>query len=91
MFMAPQGWADSQLGRWQQAISILERAWIAKNLWPHVCLAVDYVELGRDDAARAEVAEILRLDPQFSSKIGSAAFLADRERAVADLRKAGLN
>jgi hypothetical protein len=34
---------------------------------------------------------MLRLDPQFSAKIGGAAFPASRERAIADLRKAGLN
>jgi hypothetical protein len=29
-------------------------------------VAVDYVELGHDDAARAEAAEVLRLSPEFS-------------------------
>jgi adenylate cyclase len=90
LYLREQGWAYSQLGRWQEAISVLKRATI-NYPWPHVWLAVDYVELGRDDAARAEVAEILRLNPQFSDKIGGAAFPANRERAIADLRKAGLN
>ncbi|MBV8360500.1 MAG: tetratricopeptide repeat protein [Deltaproteobacteria bacterium] len=92
LFTGPQSWACSQLGRWEEAISVLKRyPHINTDSWPHVWLAVDYVELGRDDAARAEVAEILRLDPQFSAKIGGAAFPANRERAIADLRKAGLN
>jgi adenylate cyclase len=90
IFKYPQGWACSQLGRWEEAISnINDRPHLSP--WPHALLAVDYVELGRDDAARAEVAEILRRDPQFSAKIGGAAFPANRERAIADLRKAGLN
>jgi adenylate cyclase len=91
-YSAQQGWAYSQLGRWQESIAAIER------LPPsyggplvHVWLVVDYIALGRDDAARAEVAEILRLDPQFSAQIGGAAFPANRERPIADLRKAGLN
>jgi adenylate cyclase len=92
MFTSPQGWAYSQLGRWEEAIPVVKRApTINTNPWPHVWLAVDYVELGRDGAARAEVAEILRLDSQFSAKIGGTSFPASRERAIADLRKAGLN
>jgi tetratricopeptide (TPR) repeat protein len=86
-----QGWAYSQLGRWQQAISVLKRYQFTDLPRLHVLLAVDYVELGRDDAARTEVAEILRLYPQISARIGGAAFPANRQRAVADLRKAGLN
>ena len=54
-------------------------------------MAVDYVELGRDDAAKAEVSEVLRINPQFSAKIGGGALPPIRERAAADLRKAGLN
>jgi tetratricopeptide (TPR) repeat protein len=92
-FEGEQGWALSQLGRWQDSISSLNRlpASNSSSLWPHVWRAVDYVELGRDDAARAEVAEVLKINPQFSPKIGIAAFPANKERAAADLHKAGLN
>jgi len=56
-----------------------------------VALAVDYVELGQEAAARAEVAEILRLYPQFSLKIAlESMFPAQRERAAADLSRAVL-
>ena len=86
-----QGVVYSQLGRWQEAVSILNRLLPSKKIWPHVWLAADYVELGRDDAARAQIAEVLKLDPQFSLKQGLAAvFAADQTRAAADLRKAGL-
>jgi tetratricopeptide (TPR) repeat protein len=91
-FYYEQGWALSQLGHWQDSISSLNRLPASNDIpWPHVLRAVDYVELGRDDAARAEVAEVLKINPQFSLKIGIAAFPANEERAAADLHKAGLN
>jgi hypothetical protein len=49
-----------------------------------------YSELGQDDAARAEVAEVKRLNPQFSLKMLRATDPAGK-RNVADLRKAGLS
>lgn len=58
--------------------------------------AVDYIELGDDHAARAEVAEVLKLDPQFSAETcfptGSVqdSALPQIERFRADLRKTGL-
>jgi tetratricopeptide (TPR) repeat protein len=82
--------AYSQLGHWQEAVSIVKRLPPPTSPWPHVWLAVDYVELGRDDAAKAEIAEVLKLEPQFSLKLGLAAFPTEQTRAGADLRKAGL-
>jgi len=58
---------------------------------PRVALAVDYIELGQEDAARAEAAEIVRLNPQFSLKMAlEHGFPTQRERAASDLSKAGL-
>jgi tetratricopeptide (TPR) repeat protein len=91
-YLYEQGRAYTQLGRWQEGISALKRhlAVHPGEVWPHVDLAVDYIELGQDAAARAEVAKILRLNPQISLKMGIAGELpAHRERA-ADLSKAGL-
>jgi tetratricopeptide (TPR) repeat protein len=91
-YLYEQGRAYTQLGRWQEGISALKGYSAVRpgEVWPHVDLAVDYIELGQDNAARAEVAEILRLNPQFSLKMGVAGELpAQRERA-ADLSKAGL-
>jgi hypothetical protein len=63
---------------------------IPTRFGPHLDLAVDCVELGQVKAARAEVADILRINPQFTLKMGvEGEFPAQRERA-ADLRKAGL-
>ena len=55
------------------------------------------MELGHDDAARAEVAEVQRLDPQFTvdmifptASLQHKAFPAEIDRFRADLHKAGL-
>ena len=60
----------------------------------HLCLAVIYSELGREEEARAEAAEVLRLSPNFSVE-GWRHRLpfkdpAETERFLAALRKAGL-
>ena len=63
-------------------------------LGPHLTLAAVYSELGRAAEARAEAAEVLRINPQFSLEvhrqrepIKDPALL---ERQLAALRKAGL-
>jgi tetratricopeptide (TPR) repeat protein len=92
--LCEQGRAYTQLGRWEEAVRSLN-ACLKRHpdqVGPHVDLAVDYVELGQEDAAQAEVAEIPRLNPQFSLKMAlESEFPAQREHVVADLRKAGLN
>ena len=88
-----RGWAYSQLGHWQEAISVLTRLPSSDGPWSsdfHAMLAVDYLELGRDGAARAEIAKTLKIDPRYSLKRGLWSFLADQERFAADLRKLGL-
>jgi tetratricopeptide (TPR) repeat protein len=102
-YLCIQGDSYTRLGRWQEAIAAL-KGFLARypdQVQPRVELALNYIEVGRDDAARAEVAEALRLYPQFSLKIavesqshlGNSAgeFNLDNERVAADLRKAGLN
>jgi adenylate cyclase len=89
-----QGEAFSKLGRWEEAISAFKDflARYPDQVRPQVELALDYIEVGRDDDAREEVAEALRLDPQFSLKMGIEDEVPmDKERVAADLSKAGLN
>jgi TolB-like protein/DNA-binding winged helix-turn-helix (wHTH) protein/predicted Zn-dependent protease len=64
-YLYETGRAYTQLGRWQEAISSLKAYLVARRgeVWPHVDLAVDYIELGDDHAARAEVAEMRSLNP----------------------------
>ncbi|HJU11465.1 MAG TPA: winged helix-turn-helix domain-containing protein [Candidatus Binataceae bacterium] len=88
-----QGRAYAQLGRWQESIRALKSCLAhhsTEQALPHIGLAVDYIEFGQDNAARAEVADILKLDPQFSLKRAlETEFPAHREFA-ANLSKAGL-
>jgi adenylate cyclase len=65
------------------------------NLLPaHLGLATIYSELGREEEARAEAAEVLRLNPKYSLEVlrQMTPFKdpAVIERMVAALRKAGL-
>jgi tetratricopeptide (TPR) repeat protein len=91
-YLFEQGQAYTQLGRWRDASSALKRFSVSHpgNLWSYVWLAVDDSELGQDDAARTEIAEVLKLNPQFSLKMGVGSLPAETERSAADLRRAGL-
>jgi predicted Zn-dependent protease len=92
-----RGIAYTQLGQWQEAIAAF-KPYLARfqhDFWAHAYLAIDYMELGHDDAARAEVAEVLRLDPEFSVEIifptGSLQSKVPKiDRFESDLRRAGL-
>jgi adenylate cyclase len=83
-------------GRPEEAIAPLKqyRARYPNFLNAHLTLAAAYSELGREAEARAEGAEVLRLNPNFSlevykqrAPINDPAML---ERQLAALRKAGL-
>jgi hypothetical protein len=57
-------------------------------------LAIAYAELGRNREARAQAAEVMRLDPQFKLPPPELVPMKDpvlAKRFDADLRKAGLN
>jgi adenylate cyclase len=63
-------------------------------LGPHLHLAAAYSELGKDAEARAEAAEVLRINPHFSLEIHKERVPikdpAVLERHIAALRRAGL-
>jgi adenylate cyclase len=62
------GRAYRLLGRSEEAIAALKEA-LARNsnhLYAHFLLAGIYSELGQEEAAQAEAAEVLRLNPNFS-------------------------
>jgi adenylate cyclase len=90
------GFADSLLGQHEAAISILKRvlAHYPNNLGAHGFLVFSYSELGREEEAQAEVAEMLRISPNFSLAVMKQTCpLKDPaaiERLLAALRKAGL-
>jgi TolB-like protein/tetratricopeptide (TPR) repeat protein len=90
-YLLAQGAAYVRLGRWKEAVSAL-KGYLARyptDVWCHLNLAVAYIELGQDNAARAEVAQVQRLNPEFSLKMIRATDDTSR-RIVADVSKAGL-
>ncbi|MBL6979115.1 MAG: hypothetical protein ISR61_09205 [Desulfobacteraceae bacterium] len=64
------------------------------NLWAHVGLAIGYSSSDREEEARNEAIEILRIDPKFSLKHFGKRHMykdqADTDRIAGALRKAGL-
>jgi adenylate cyclase len=90
------GWAYLMTQRYDEAIATQKRV-LSHNrnmLDAHLILAISYSELGREEEARAEAAEILRLSPNYSLDVVRQTWPyknpADMERTLAALRKAGL-
>ncbi|HEV8714874.1 MAG TPA: tetratricopeptide repeat protein [Candidatus Binatia bacterium] len=90
------GWAYRLTGRYAEAIAPLKQylTHYPNILGTHLTLAAVYSELGKEAEARAEAAEVLRINPQFSlevhkqgAPIKDPAVLA---RHLAALRQAGL-
>jgi adenylate cyclase len=88
------GNAYYQLGRYQDAVAVLQRTVAA---WPtllvaHLTLAASYIELGRNQEARVQAAAIMQISPHYS--VDSWPGVKDEEisrRFRNDLRRAGLN
>jgi tetratricopeptide (TPR) repeat protein len=94
--LADVGTAYAMAGHYEEARAPLQRflSRFPNNLIVHLTLAAVYSELGQDAEAQKEVAEVLRLNPNFSlevfkqrSPVKDPAVL---ERGIAALRKAGL-
>jgi adenylate cyclase len=83
-------------GRAEEAIAPLKQflSRYPNILAAHLTLAAVYSELGKETEARAEVAEVLRLNPKFSLELHKERMPikdpAMLERGIAALRKAGL-
>lgn len=82
--------------RYDETIEALKKclARAPTYFWVHMNLATAYSELGREEEARAEVTEVLLINPQFSLEtLRQTAPVKDPatlERVFAALRKAGL-
>ncbi|MBI3757589.1 MAG: tetratricopeptide repeat protein [Deltaproteobacteria bacterium] len=83
-------------GKPEEAVAPLKQ-YLARypgQLGAHLNLAAVYSELGREEEARAEAAEVLRLNPKFSLEVHKERVPikdpAMLERHIAALRKAGL-
>jgi adenylate cyclase len=84
------------MGQYQEAITQYKKALCVapNNIWAHLSLAATYSLLGRDEEARAEAEEVLRMNPKFSLEYFAKA-LPFKNQAQIDcyieaLRKAGL-
>jgi adenylate cyclase len=82
-------------GRFEEAVSAykegLRRA--PNALWGHIMLTATYSEMGRQEEARAEAAEVLRINPTFSTDFFAKRSMMKeqlRDKVVIALRKAGL-
>ena len=86
----------AMLGRYEEAIDTHKKVlqiYGPDHLMAHISLAVTYAVMGRENEARAEGAEVLRIDPKFSWErwIKSLPYDQSRKDRMADaLRKAGL-
>jgi adenylate cyclase len=83
-------------GLYEEGISAAEKAveLESDSLYAHTCLASCYALLGQNDKAKAEAAEVMRIDPKFSvANIKRQAPYrdpADTEHLIRSLRMAGL-
>jgi adenylate cyclase len=67
-YVAGLGWSYFGMGHYEEAISALKRYLNhdPENKIVRASLAAAYIMLGREEEARNEAAEVLRLDPKFS-------------------------
>jgi len=83
-------------GRFEEAISAYKKSvqLLPDNFYIHVNLAATYSMMGRDKEARAEGAEVLRINPKFSlDSLAKRSLLKDQsetDKFINALRKAGL-
>ena len=91
------GVAYRQLGQYEESVASFKKAvqlYGADDLIAHLNLAATYALMGHEKEARAEAAEVLRIDPTFSVKPYSTRLAYKNQKAVDDLvsglRKAGL-
>jgi tetratricopeptide (TPR) repeat protein len=94
--LAHLGQAYRMMGKYEESVTALRKAlpfdvdsWVT-----HLQLAATYSELGKEKEAQAEVAEVIRTNPQMSLEILRRRNVQKDpvlvERTVAALRKAGL-
>ena len=83
-------------GRFEEAVSAYKKAIqrAPNNLWSHILLTATYSMMGRENEARAEAAEVLRINPKFSpdffAKTAPLKDKSETDKIVNALRKAGL-
>jgi adenylate cyclase len=95
-YLVGLGWAYVIAERYEEALVPLQQALplMPNNLQLHWALVMCYVELGREEEARASAAEMLRIAPHFSTETSRTFSLnkdpARTEHQLAALHRAGL-
>jgi adenylate cyclase len=90
------GAAYRGVGRYEESVKQLKKALelSPNDLFTHLSLAITYVKLGRDEEAKAEAVEVLRIHPKFSldyyAKVNPLKCQSVLEDSIVCLRKAGL-
>jgi tetratricopeptide (TPR) repeat protein len=88
--------AYASIGQYEEAIPTYEKILPEEpyQVFAHLHLAITLMLAGKEDEARTETAEVMRLDPKFSlerfAKSRPLKNQLDIDREVAALRKAGL-
>ena len=90
-----EGGAYVLMGRYKEAMPPLKMylAHYSNFILAHLMLIACYVELGRNEEARAEAAEVMRLNPQFSLAVQKQMVgwnEPPRDHLFSDMAKAGL-
>jgi adenylate cyclase len=92
IYLYSLGLSYAYTGQYEEAITWCEKAvrQAPDSLWARVMMTVVYSFSGRDEEARVQAAEVLRINPKFSLKRGKYKKKKDGERFIGALRKAGL-
>jgi adenylate cyclase len=97
IYLRNLGTAYRMAGRNEEAVTAYKKSLQLNpnDLFTHLGLAIAYVSLGREEEARAEAAEVLRIHSKFSlehyAKTLPLKNRSDVDYEIASLRKAGLN
>jgi adenylate cyclase len=90
------GYALWMIGQYEEALAAGKQARIRSpnDIFSHMLLAVTYIELDRDEDARASAAEVVRIKPDLTlewlAKMAPWKNKNDVDRLIGNLRKAGL-
>jgi len=95
-YFRAMGAAYSWVGRYDEAFAFLKKAIqrAPDDLLTRIALTIAYIFAGQIEDARAQVAEVIKINPKYSIEQATRSLLfkekADRERFLNALRKAGL-
>jgi adenylate cyclase len=88
--------ASRKAGRYEEAVAVCKQLLQREpnHVLGHLTLGATYVEMERMEDARAEIAEVLRVDPKYTVKVVPRSFpwkdQAEIDLLIDSLRKAGL-